>query len=91
MKISFLFRIFLFGIALITLYLAPWWITIPVAITGIVIFHLYELTFIGVLLDALYPQELFAFSSTGYLFTSILLLSVSASWVITKELRVLNN
>ncbi len=91
MKISPIVRILFFIITFTTIYLAPWWLCILLSATGILFFRMYELVFLGVLLDALYPQELFTILHTGYLFTSILLITISISWVLTKEVRFLDN
>ena len=89
MNTPVLHRLVIVAATLIGVYVLPWWIPISVAFLGILIFRLYEFVIIGTLIDALYPQELFLFVNTGYFFTSLLLLTITASWILTRKIRIL--
>ena len=87
MHVPFYYRILLLLVIFGAVFVTPWWCSIFFAGCAILFLHIYEAVFAGVLLDALYAGHLFSFTITEYIFTSLLLLLVSVSWVLGKEMN----
>jgi len=69
----------LFGIVLIvSAFVFQWWITSVLAILGLFYFNnLYEVIFVGIIIDSLYvgSQKFFFFEDFNFLFTMVMVVS----------------
>jgi hypothetical protein len=84
---EYFLRICILLVLFVMALIAPWWVSMFFAFILIVFFTMYEAVLVGLILDSLFASVNLRLNVTEYMYTSLLLLTITLSWFLSNQVR----